>query len=127
MQFKFVGNPYALDNRGEIVAFGIRFPLNVAVDVKDERIIRKLMGNHHFAAVDGAKTYHQMPPRLILPDGVKPAESEANGDGASEPKPDGDLNVSKARLIAIAEERGVDIDKRWNADRIRTAIEGGND
>lgn len=76
MEFKFIGNPNdASDNKGAVSFYGIIFPLNVPVKVEDPTAIKKLMGNNHFAVVDGGKTYHQNPaPKLILP---KPVEEGA--------------------------------------------------
>jgi hypothetical protein len=109
MHFKFVGNPNdARDNRGAIRAFGIMFPLNVSVDVTDERACRKLMGNGHFVIDDGGTSFHQMPGKLILPAG--PAVEHPVDDG-------------KAMLAEKAASLGIDVDRRWGAKRIQQAID----
>lgn len=131
MQFKYVGNPHDMyDRRGGAVAFGIEFPLNIAVDVTNPRIIAKLMGNHHFVAVDGGVTFHQAP-RLIIPEHIAQAvEAPAHVDEipASDPEPEIAVPVEpviseKDALTAEAERLGIDVDKRWGIKRIRQAID----
>lgn len=119
MQFKYIGNPYALDNRGEITAFGVRFPLNIPVDVESPHAIKKLMGNHHFAAVEGGQTFYQAP-QLIVPGA--PAQPTVSSS-ASEQK------TAKADLVARAESLGIEVDRRWNMQKIQDAIDaqGGGD
>lgn len=112
MQFKYIGNPYAIDNRGEVTAFGVRFPLNVPVDVESPHAIKKLMGNGHFAVVDGGKTHYQVP-QLIVPGA--PAQPAAESPS--------DHKVARADLIAKAESLGVEFDKRWSAAKIQDAID----
>ena len=69
MEFKFIGNPNdPTDNKGEVSFYGIRFPLNIPVKVDNPVAIKKLLGNHHFAVVDGPVTHHQVvAPKLIVP------------------------------------------------------------
>ena len=68
MEFKFIGNPLdPTDNKGEVTFYGIRFPLNIAVKVDNPAAIKKLLGNNHFAVVDGPVTHHQVK-KLIVPD-----------------------------------------------------------
>jgi hypothetical protein len=135
MQFKFVGNPHdANDGKVSIVAFGIKFPLNVAVDVENPHVIKKLMGNSHFAAVENGKTFHQSPGNLILPapapapapSGVFApiAEPASSMENAQEPANDDiqPADLSKEELIQAAAEYGVTIDKRWSAQRITAVI-----
>ena len=50
---------------------------------------------------------------------VNSAEEEAT----VAPEPELEQTDERAALIQIAEEKGVKIDKRWSADKIRTALE----
>jgi hypothetical protein len=55
--------------------------------------------------------------------GIHPCDPPAD---AVEPEPemdaDGDGVVSKAELLAEAERRGIDVDKRWGVARLREAL-----
>lgn len=58
MQFAFIGD------EPENVAFGLRFPRGVAVDVTDEHAVRKLTNNRFFAAVfDGVEVLEPVEPK----------------------------------------------------------------
>jgi hypothetical protein len=83
MEFKYIGNPHVVDNRGELTMFGIRFPLNVPVKVEHEWIAKKLMGNDHFAICgpDGETHVQVKAPKLILPESMTVSAS-AGVDGA---------------------------------------------
>lgn len=80
MEFMFIGNPLdSKDNKGEVTAYGVRFPLNIAVKVDNPAAIKKLMGNNHFVIVDGGKPLHPVKklivpedPALIIPTAAKP-------------------------------------------------------
>jgi hypothetical protein len=136
MQFKYVGNPFdSLDSREAIVAFGIMFPRDIPVDVPDQRIAKKLMGNNHFVIVDGGTTYH-VAPRLVLPKLVLPKDVNVPSPKL-EPEPEPELETTsiendegsssggtldKANLIATADANGIPIDRRWSAGRIAEAI-----
>lgn len=50
MKFTYIGNPKARDDLGSVTIFGHTFPLNVPVDVQNERAISKLKHNNHFRA-----------------------------------------------------------------------------
>lgn len=122
MKFKFIGNPFTVDNIGAVRMFGMEFPYNVAVNVTNEHVIKKLMGNNHFAMVDGGKTYHQIPTqKLILPESIeaKPASTETPTveTGTAEAKMD------RAAMIAFAEQHGIKIDRRWNDETIIAKID----
>ena len=57
MKFIFRSHPTERDDRGEITAFGVHFPRNVAVEVTDEHAIRKLLNNTHFEVVHEASDF----------------------------------------------------------------------
>jgi hypothetical protein len=135
MQFKYVGNPLdSLDRREAIVAFGIRFPRDIPVDVPDQRIAKKLMGNNHFVIVDGGTTYHVAPrlvlPKLVLPEDVNVSTPKLEPKSELDPKPienndEGSSSggtLDKANLIATADANNIPIDRRWSAGRIAEAI-----
>lgn len=47
-------------------------------------------------------------------------------DAAPEPEPEPEVDLSeldKDALLALAEERGVQVDKRWGEDKLRAALE----
>lgn len=57
MQFAFIGD------EPENVAFGLRFPRGVAVEVTDAHAVRKLTNNRFFAAVfDGVEVLEPVVP-----------------------------------------------------------------
>jgi hypothetical protein len=120
MQFKFVGNPRAMDNRGSITAFGVSFPLNVPVTVDDPMAIKKLMGNDHFVIVDGAKSFYQGSKLVDAPALVAPDGSALTSDCEDQTSPDA---ADKAALLARAGALGVEVDKRWGAKRLTEEIE----
>jgi hypothetical protein len=86
MEFKYIGNPHVVDNRGELMMFGIRFPLNVPIKVEHEWIAKKLMGNDHFAICgpDGETHVQVKAPKLILPEAMTAniGTSTAGAEGA---------------------------------------------
>lgn len=58
MQFAFIGD------EPENVAFGLRFPRGVAVEVTDAHAVRKLTNNRFFAAVfDGVEVLAPVEPK----------------------------------------------------------------
>lgn len=52
--------------------------------------------------------------------GIHPCEPPA--DAEPDMDADGDGVVSKAELLAEAERRGIDVDKRWGVARLREAL-----
>jgi hypothetical protein len=108
MKVVFIGNPRdPADNKGSITMFGLTFPLNIPVDVSGSApFAGKLRGNREFRVLD------EDPAQDAEPEEALAEAMKAEG------KP------SRAELIALAAERGVKIDKRWNDERIAAAIEG---
>jgi hypothetical protein len=124
MQFKFVGNPHdATDGRVSALAYGIRFPLNVAVDVTDSHAIRKLMGNGHFSIVDGGTTFVQMPGKLIVPKEVQEPIQAAPEPFVAEDKGVDPSDLTRDEVIKAATEYGIPIDRRWSTQRITETIQ----
>jgi hypothetical protein len=61
--FIFIGDPRdPHDMAMHLDAYGLRFPRNQPVEVTDEKIARKLSGNSHFRAANGATPAAQAEP-----------------------------------------------------------------
>ena len=102
MRVKFIGNPVnPSDNRGYVDWAGVRFPLNVAVELPEGKAYAKIPQNGHFQIVEDV-------PEEQAPAPVQPEITTVD---------------EKAELIAFAEEHGVKIDKRWSIAKITAAIE----
>lgn len=98
MHVTFIGNPRdPADTCGRVSIGGIIFPLNIEVEVPDSPLFAKLRGNSHFTVRDA--------------------------EAAPFPDLDEDPIDLKPSLIALAQEKGVKIDKRWSADKIAKALE----
>lgn len=93
-RFVFLSGPEC-GNVDAVTNYGIHFPRGVAVEVADDFVADKLRGHPFFATV------------------AEPSDpADINGDDF----------FDKAELIAEAERRGIDIDKRWSAARIAAML-----
>jgi hypothetical protein len=99
MKVKFIGNQLnPEDNRGFFIRHGERFELNVPRELPEGPLFAKIPKNGHFQ---------------VVPEEPEPAADEPTVSG-----------MTKDELIAIAEEQGVKVDKRWNVEKIAAAIDG---
>lgn len=102
VQFRYIGEyPEGAES---LRCFDVVFTPGAAVEVPD-RCVAKARGNRFFEEV--------MEPAVT----AESPEEEPRNRMLDATAPDKDA------LIAIAGERGVKIDKRWNADKIAAAIE----
>lgn len=99
MKLTFIGNPASpADNRGFVVMHGIRFPLNVAVEVEPTDFFKRLARNNHFRAEDGVAAEAPVEPA--------PAPSEQPTDF------DPLEGMDREALFAFAAERDIPVDRR---------------
>jgi hypothetical protein len=100
--FRYIGE-YP-DGMGSVRCFDVAFTPGAEVEVPD-RCVEKARGNRFFEEVTGkAKPTVKAEP--------KPAETEF----------DPLEGMDRDSLIALAELRGIKIDKRWNDEKITSAI-----
>lgn len=104
MKFRYIGEYPA--GQQEIEAYGCKFTPYAEVEVP-ERWLSKFIGNRFFELVVAYE---------LVPVEPEPAAEEPRNRMLDAVEPD------KDDLIALARERGVKIDKRWNAEKIAAAI-----
>ena len=101
MKVKYIGEE-GRPGSGSTSAFGREFRIGEAVEVSDD-IAERCRRNRYFEVI----------------------EDDAPASNPDLPQnEDGLQTLDRDELIRIAEDSGVEIDKRWKADRIRAAIEG---
>lgn len=101
MKLTFIGNPNEpADNRGFVEMHGVRFPLNVAVEVEPSDFFRRMARNNHFRAEDGTAAEAPAP---VEPTPV-PSEQPADFDPLE--------GMDREALLAFAAERDIPLDRR---------------
>jgi hypothetical protein len=106
MKVRYIGEEDAFMS-GKTYAFGREFRVGETVEVSGD-IAERCARNRYFEVVEDAAP------------APEPKAPQNRMMSATDSAPD--LNQSKARLIALADERGVKIDRRWSAERIAQAI-----